>query len=484
MRPGDHSRFLSKTVAVNKTISLADLEQFGHIVATAANLILTHPQPRNGMEGYEALYTNASTGLANIVCNGGFVDGSGVIVLLPGESIYLWCQKISATTYAWLRQGKDYLPKPAALASGDYTATWGTADPSPVTVLIMVYKYKGVCWVQGELSGTDGNAASSLTIALKNCIPQDVDILASLSGEQIVDGAKTADFRGQIDCADGTEANRGIISFVNFAALTNAKAWSIKFSGSFPLYGATSFTSTPAFSGASPTVASTTAVYKDVDGEIYWWLDNILTDGKGATGATFTPPIVPANLSLYTAARGYAAVDTGGTPAYTNPKPFMDLANATAGSRLIGFKDLPALTDTKACRIIASGHYPVADHIAITPTEVFTGTAPGSWTTNRKMFASKTGRILNVHYYSTSTDGNGCTDIDIPLPAVPINAAMSALLAGFQLVNTAKSNPRPYVDLSQAVGATRATIQMGALSAFTNAVTGTLIVSGELMLDT
>jgi hypothetical protein len=478
-KPADPSRFLSKFIAVNDSIDAHDLVTFGHFVATEDNLILTHPQPVRGLDGAEAIYTNASSGLTSIVCNDGFSESSGVIVLLPGESTHLWCQELAAETYAWIRQGKDYIPKPVALSSGDYTATWGTADPSPITALIMVHKYKGVCWVQGELSGTDGNDSTSLTVALKNCIPQDVDVLAAFSAEQVVDGAKTANFEGYVDCADGTAANRGIIAFRNFATMTNAKAWSIKFSGSFPLYGATAYTSTPAWTGGPPTVTSTTAVYKDVDGEIYWWLHNILSDGKATSAATFTPPVVPADLGLYTMGRGYVLVNA----TYTSVQPFQDLDNATAGSRLIGFKNLPELTNGQACAIVAAGHYPIADHISVTPVETFAVAMPALWTTNHKMYASKTGRILNVHYYSTSADGNACTDIDIPLPAVPINAEMDCLMAGYQLVNATGSNPRPYVDYSQTEGEDRATIQQGALSTFTNAVTGTLICSGELLLD-
>jgi hypothetical protein len=479
MRPGDASRFLSKIVAINKTITNMDLEQWGHIVATAPNLILTHPQPRSGIEGYECVYTNASTGLESIVCNNGFVDGSDTIILLPGESVHLWCQKISATAYAWLRQGKDYLPKPVALAAGNYTATWGTATPAPITALIMVYKYKGICWVQGQLSGTDGNAASSLTLALKGCIPQDLDLFAALTAEQIVDGAKTPNFEAYVDCSDNTPGNRGVIAFRNFAALTDTKEWSIKFSGAFPMYGATSYTSTPAWTGGSPTVTSTTAFFIDVDGEVYWWLHCIGTNGANATDVTFTPPLYPEDMGLYTAGRGYQLVNA----AYTSPLPYTDCDHATPGSRLIGFKAPVTFTTAVAFAVVAAGHYPLHNNIAVTPVETFTGTMPALWTTNHVMRASKTGRVLNFHYYSTSTDGNGCTDMDIPLPAVPIYASMTALCPGFQLVNTAKSNPRSYVDYSQAVGTTRATIQQGALSAFTDAVTATLITSGELLLD-
>lgn len=461
--------------AASASITSRNVKEYGHFVATAAHIVLTLCDPEAAVQDQEIRFTNASSGFITIVTSQDSVDETDGIALAPGGSVELECvRKTSASPWewSWTVQGAD---NPIKWAEWTPTNTFTTATP---TLSSAVYRYQveeGLLHFEVDIATTDGAGATALTMTLP-FISQDLDVVVPVTANVTIGTGTPTNILGYVDCTNATAETRALIQFRNFQTLTDDTAARIRISGVVPLWGVNTFTSTPAWTG-SPTVTSTTGIYKVVDGTCYGFIHCIVADGKGASTATFTLPAHINDVNQLVAAEAIELVDA----TYSNPKAYVEALNATSANRLISFGSLSALTDGKACTLSVAFTYNLHADFVYTPTETFGTATPASWASVFRYAVH--GRKCVFAYYGTSADGNAASSLTVTLPVVPQYAAyLRKSVASVQLVDTTYSCPAAYIDASQTTAASRAVLRFENLSACTDAKTATVMAAGQYEL--
>ncbi len=105
MRPDLPSKFQSKTVAADTTITTHEVQTKGLFVVTSAGVTITLPAPDKALNGYECLVANNSNNTVTISCNDGFPNNGDSISLAAGASVSLYCAHVSGTDYKWVSVG-------------------------------------------------------------------------------------------------------------------------------------------------------------------------------------------------------------------------------------------------------------------------------------------------------------------------------------------------------------------------------------------
>lgn len=463
------------------TLTLAFIDEYAGVVATASEKVFTMPSPGGNYDDKEVVFLNYSSGWNSIVCNDGFPDGSDVILIAPGEEIRLTCEKVSSTAYRWMRQKYDDLPK---WSTWTPTLAWTTATPADVdiTARYQLSQKTGLCKIDIEitLGDDDGAGATDLTITPPpGCYPQDVDAYIPLSASQSVAGAVPTNPVAFIDCLHNTAASR-LIQFQSFAECTDNKSLTLRVSGAYPVWGATTYTPVGAYTTGTPTQTSIVGLYTIDNNICYTWMYQVLSDGKGCTAATYTPPLPVKDVNAYVSGEGFELVDT----TYSDPMPYLDATNDTMASRLMGFKSFTTMTDAKGAAIALSLAWEVDGWYAYTPVEVW-DTAPASWASVMRYMIDRPNRLCHFVYSGTSADGNGnaANELTIPLPVVPKYGTNVSVLSGYQLVDTTANKPAPKIIHSTTAGRSRAVIGFDDLSAMTDSKTATVYVAGFFEID-
>jgi hypothetical protein len=458
--------------AADTSLTSVLVKSKGHFIATASEIVLSLCDPNISVQDYEVMVTNASSGYISVITSQDMVDQSDGVALPPGESIEFTCERVGTSSpwrHAWSTQGINGPPKWASWAP-DLTFT--TATPALTT---SVYRYmveEGLLHFELDIATTDGAGATALTIPLP-FIPQDLDVMVPVTANVTIGAGTPTNILGYVDVTHATAETRALVGFRNFQTLTDDSAARIRVSGVLPLWGCNTFTSTPAWTG-SPTVTSTTGIYKVVNDTLYGWVYNILSDGKGATTATFTLPAQINDVDQLIACEGIELVDA----TYSNPKPYIEAANSSSASRLLSFASLSALTNGKACTLAIAFKYNLANDFVFAATETWGTADPASYTSVFRYAVH--GRKCVWAYYGTSADGNAASSLTVPLPVVPrYVASLRKSIPSIQLVDSTYSCPAAYIDHSQATVAGRALLRFENLSACTDAKTATIMAAGE-----
>lgn len=475
---GPHGHFMTLRCASDTTVSETYAINYGRFIGTAANITFSLCNPRGSadMDDREVEFVNASSGWQLILTSQDMVDQSDAIAIPPGGTVRLTCQSVSSVApyrYAWSAEGQDLAPKWAAVTP---TLAWTTATPTLSTTSYRAQIIDGMLHFDYDLATLDGGGATALTITLP-FIPQTMSIVWPVTASVKIGSGNATNILGFIDTTSSTGETRQKVQFRNFQTLTDDAAARIRISGAIPLWGATSWTATLAWTG-TPTVTSTTAVYKVADGVCYGGLHTIVSDGKGASTLTYTVPVPHNDVDQMVACSAIEAIDTGGTPSYSNPIPYLEAANATAANRLFSFGALTALTDTKACTVSLSFQYAVQGELAFTSSETFTTATPASYASSMRYSVSN--RKCRFQYYGTSADGNGCTGATITLPIVPRYIAnRRRALACNMIIDTTWHDAAAYIDHSQTTAAGRALVRLEYHGTATDAKTVTYEIAGE-----
>jgi hypothetical protein len=306
-----------------------------------------------------------------------------------------------------------------------------------------------------------------------------VDAYIPLYASQSIDSAVPTNPIAFIDCLNNTAASR-LITCHGLATLTDDKTCTIRIKGTYPVYGARTYTPTLAATGGTPTSTSIVGLYQIEGNTCYNWVYQVLSDGKNATAATYTPAIPVKDTNQYVSGEGFALVDA----TYSDPMPYMNATHDTMASRLISFNNLPTLTDTKGCALAVAVVYEMDGWFSYTPTETW-GTEPASWASSMRYYVDREARICHVIYTGTSADGNGnaANSLTITLPVVPKYGTNKSLLSGYQIIDTTDNKPAPYIDHSQTTGALRALIRFEDLTLMTDAKTSTVWAAGFFEID-
>jgi len=463
--------YFDKYIPLYKTasasIGIEEVKSHGHFIPTQSGIALDMPDPIIAMQDYTSKFTNASAGYVNII------NEDETIALAPGSSVEFRCERIeNASPWAcsWIAIGLENPPKWVD-GVDDLTPTYTTATPVHSSEVYRYLVEEGVLHVEIDYAGLDGGGATALTVPLP-FIPQDLDVMVPLTANVTIGTGTPTNILAYVDVTNATAETRATIAFRNFQTLTDDSAWRIRITGAIPLWGCNTFTSTPAWTG-SPTVTSTTGIYKVVNGTCYGWIYSIESDGKGASTATFTLPTQINDVDQLIACEAIELVDA----TYSNPVCYIEAANATCANRLISFASLSTLTDGKGCSIAVSFKYNLHNDLVHTVTEAW-DTAPASYTSVFRY--AVIGRKCIWAYYGTSADGNGASTLSIPIPVVPSYiATLRVAAASIQLVDTTYSCPACYIDAGQSTAAGRALLRFENLSACTDAKTATLMASGE-----
>lgn len=465
--PGNRGKFIPEVVTANKTITASEIETEGLYVAVTSEIYLQIPAPNGGLGGKELRICNASDGYVAIVtANGvGFADGTGCIALAPGGIAKLDCFKsnVAGTTYYWYYEGCG---DPPVLTEWTVTGTYATATPTETTKGYYSL-HDGICEFEAQLTGTDG-AGGSLTSINLPLLPADIDAYIACEAQVSVAAAAPSNATAVIDCLHNTAESR-LCNLLTAVTLTDDAAYDIRIKGSYPVAGAKTVAWTPTVTGvgASPTVSSTVAKFYESQGKIFAYGYSVISDGKNATGVTYTPPAPVKDLNTYVVGYGVTAVDTGGTPAYTAQMPFIDATDNTCANRLISGKAYPTLTDAKACWISFAIQYEIDGGYAVTPVETWGTATPASVAHSFRYQVHPKERMVSFEYYMASTDSNACSSLTVPLP-IPARyiASLKIALPGYQISNTSKTDPGAYIQADSTTLANRMKVQ------FANFVTG------------
>jgi hypothetical protein len=101
MRPDLPSRFVSKIITSDTTLTTHDIALYGLFVASTAGVAITLPIPHEAMNGAESLIVNHSASTISVNCLNGFANSLDSITLAAGASILLYCAEVSGNTYRW-----------------------------------------------------------------------------------------------------------------------------------------------------------------------------------------------------------------------------------------------------------------------------------------------------------------------------------------------------------------------------------------------
>lgn len=105
MRPDLPSRFQSKIITADTTLTTHDIALFGLFVASAAAVTITLPTPQEAMDGAENIVVNHSANNVTVSCPNGFANSLDSITLAGGASILLYCAEVSGNSYRWAAVG-------------------------------------------------------------------------------------------------------------------------------------------------------------------------------------------------------------------------------------------------------------------------------------------------------------------------------------------------------------------------------------------
>lgn len=373
-----------------------------------------------------------------------------------------------------------------AWTTGTPTTTGGAAV-SPVGEYIIK---NGTCYFNFYVSWTDGNGATALTATLP-VPPAEADVNIPVACSQLVDTTYSIPL-AYVDTASAAVADRQKLKFFGLSTATDAKAGHIRVSGFYPMgmgenwrcpqnlgndvngtitpiadhYNDTWTTGTPAaitFSGASHLAGLASLFYASYTS----------ADSNACTAVKFEPPHCPPDTDCYYAAQGIQA--TADSPTYTDCEAYIDGANATAESRCWTASTYTTGTDGEAEILMAAGINEVVGWSSWTPTITYTTADIGSPTTVSRYHIHD--GICYFVFTLTSSDGNGCTDVEFTLPVDPAHGSAVISLMSHQTVNTTVSNPAGYIDAGQESASDR-TVNFSNLSTFTDAVAAKLYVTG------
>jgi hypothetical protein len=441
-----------KIVAVNTTLSLADIRRRASIVATSDGITVTLPAPRRDLWKYEIPVFNYSSGYIAVECIGYLQGTLNSFTLAPKEHATITCVKVdSATTYKWALQDTKQFED--GWTTWTPTIVYSTGTPAGSLVETCRYQLRdGICHYDVEITATDGKGCTQVAIpppagAYPYPAGSGVEIPA-MSGEQLVDTTVTNP-SVYMDVGNATIASR-VITTRNLSTATSGKAFALRASGWYEYDGSfLAFTQTISQTGGPSTLA-TVSRYKNSGGLIYFYSHSTSADGKGTTAVTCTPPLAARDLDTKIPIALITKIDT----TWASPTDcFLDMNDATVTNRIIGVDNAVTWTNGKALQYSMAGIYPLDKEVAFTPT--VTQTAGPMTVAGLKGYYKVVNNICWVNVYFTSTDGKAVSAIGIKPPVAPKYAARKIMVRAAQLVNTTTTNPLAYLAADAAAPASR-----------------------------
>lgn len=478
---GDPGRWLTKEYSASTYVNSEDIKGFGRLVITNAGVGLRMPEPNAdlGDNCWEGVAVNPTTGLAFLLMTAGFNGGRDTVVIPPGRSVRF--QYGSAQT--GYQCDVDLVNDGMVAQTHTSDLTWTTADPTLASVALdtapMSWQLEqGVCWFEMALSWDDGNAATNVTAT----IPLEAPCMSScdipIMGYLTVDGVET-EVLAYISGGEAALADRKIKLRAAFAA-TNAKAGSLIFRGWYPVYGFTSYAASSTLTWGTEDPEAQTEVYlykllEGIDGSLsaIGVFQTLAADGNTSSSLTVSLPIEPIDQNFYVEAVGQQKVNT----TWTNPYALIDESTGTAASRLLGFENFTQHTNGNAHQESVSFFYEVQGWTAYTATPDWSGgTADPATVPTKKGRYTVIGSQCIGAVYITCTDGNGVTNVEIPLGVPPRYSEGLIPIQCMELSDAAMSNPRAYIDTAQTDPFDRV-IKMTNFTAIANATNGAVTLS-------
>jgi hypothetical protein len=486
---GDPGRYLTKQFGASASVSTEDIKGFGRLLITTAGIVLKMPEPNAdlGDMNWEGVAVNPTAGDACLTLNGTFNGGRSTVVVPAGGQVR-FMYGLAETGYQCDVEGA--IAGVGAVAQS-YTSTlaWTTATPdlaaAAVATASMAYQLEqGVCWFETSIAWDDGNGATNITAT----IPLDAPCMSScdipIMGYITVDGTET-EILAYIDGGQAALADRIIKCRTAFTA-TNAKAGSIVFRGWYPVYGFTSYgaTATKTWGTEDPEAQTTVMLYKLLEGvggslSCIGVFQTLAADGNGSTSLTVSLPIEPIDQNFYVEAIGRQKVNA----TWYNPYALIDESTATAASRLLAFEDFETHVNAQAHQESVSFFYEVSGWTAYTATPDWAGgTAdPASVPTKKGRYTIIGSQCVGAAYI-TCTDGNGVTNVEVPLGVPPRYSAYPIPIVCMELSDAAMSEPRAYIDATQ-TDPTDRLIKMTNFTAIANATNGAVTLSYHYRLN-
>jgi hypothetical protein len=105
MRRDLPSRFESRVISADTTLTTHDVSVGGLFVAEASGITVTLPSPQQAIDGAESLLVNNSSGNVAVTCPDGFPNSLDSITLAAGASVLLYCTRVSGQSYRWSSVG-------------------------------------------------------------------------------------------------------------------------------------------------------------------------------------------------------------------------------------------------------------------------------------------------------------------------------------------------------------------------------------------
>ena len=105
MRRDLPSRFESRVIAADATLTTHDVSVGGLFVAETSGTTVTLPPPQQAIDGVETLIVNNSSGNVTISCPDGFPNSLDTILLGAGASVLLYCAHVSGQSHRWSAVG-------------------------------------------------------------------------------------------------------------------------------------------------------------------------------------------------------------------------------------------------------------------------------------------------------------------------------------------------------------------------------------------
>lgn len=454
MRGLHNDAFSAKQYDASKAITASLMEQYGMFEATQDGIDFSLPAIAGSvgrrLRGREACFINGSSGYTTFSsADGEFVGGLEQFCLGPLESALVECNRTATAGHQFVVSG---MKMPVADKSHTATLAWTTGTPGAGTITKeFLYTYKdGIVIFRGRVSTTDGKGATQLTISLPKT-PYYAAAKIPIRATKFIDGTPT-DALAYIAADQATAANR-VLTFADFGPWPDTKACSVEFSGWYPVRDFTSWTPTLVWGTADPASITTVAKYKVVDGIVFAYYQSSSADNNACSSLTVSlPENVPPDTDVYPAVSALALSNT----TYTNPYGFIDCANATEASRVLGFSGFPACTDSQAVAMAAAMCYEIDGGVDWSDrvNAVWSTGTPASVTAVAR-YKVIDGQWCWFTAYLTSADSNGATELVMDAPMVALKQASRVQLNSYVLNNATNVYPSAYIAADEDDGADR-----------------------------